>query len=83
MASSKPSSDAAARPAAHMTKKCPWCFTYLNLSDRTCHACGKKVGAVNKLGLATKPTDYRGYAVAAVCILVAAIFFWWAFFMAE
>jgi hypothetical protein len=79
MAPAAPRSEVSAQSAATMTKKCPFCFTYLSLDARRCHTCGKRVGPVTKEGLAVKPTNVRSYIVAAFCILVAAVFFWWAF----
>jgi hypothetical protein len=67
-------------PQAHMTKKCPDCFTYLPLDSKVCHSCGKSVGPVSRLGLAEKPTNLKGYAAAAIAILAFIIFVWWGFF---
>ena len=63
-----------------MTKKCPECFTYLPLSVKVCTSCGKAVGAVNKLGLAEKLPNVKGYLTAAAAILAFIIFVWWGFF---
>jgi len=65
----------------HMTKKCPECFTYLPLDSSVCHSCGKNVGPVTRLGLAQKPTNIKGYAIAAVAILAFIAFVWWGFFL--
>jgi hypothetical protein len=64
----------------HMTKKCPECFTYLPLNAKVCHACGKAVGRVTKLGLAETPTNVKGYVVACLAVLAFVIFVWWGFF---
>lgn len=67
-------------PQSYMTKKCPECFTYLPLDAKLCHSCGSRVGAVNRLGLAEKPVNVKGYLTAAIAILAFAIFLWWGFF---
>lgn len=64
----------------HMTKKCPECFTYLPLDSNVCHSCGKSVGPVTRLGLAEKPANLKGYAVAVAAILAFIAFVWWGFF---
>ena len=67
-------------PHTHMTKKCPECFTYLPLTSKVCHSCGKSVGPVTRLGLAEKPSNLKGYVMAAIAILAFLIFVWWGFF---
>ncbi len=70
------------KPAtAHMTKKCPECFTYLPLDAKVCTSCGKSVGPVSRVGLAEKPPNLKGYAMAAIAILAFVIFVWWGFFV--
>ena len=64
----------------YRTKKCPHCYTYLPLDADTCTACRAKVGDVDKLGFASKPTDWRAYFIAAASIAVFAFFVYWAFF---
>ncbi len=69
------------RKQSFATKKCPDCYVHLPLSATQCHACNAKVGNVDRLGFAEKPADWLGYLVAAISIIVFAIFFWWAFFV--
>jgi len=64
----------------HTTKKCPFCYVHLSLDARSCSACKKKVGDVDKLGFAAKPIDWWGYLVAAVFTVGFALFIWWGFF---
>jgi hypothetical protein len=64
----------------HVTKKCPDCFTYLPLGAKRCYSCGKRVGAVNRLGLAERPPNVSGYLMAVFAILAFAVFVWWGFF---
>jgi hypothetical protein len=35
---------------------------------------------VNRLGLAEKPPNVKGYALAAIAILAFVVFMWWGFF---
>jgi hypothetical protein len=71
--------DAASRNI-HVTKKCPDCFTYLPLTSKVCHACGKAVGPVNKIGLAEKVPNIKGYLMAGFALLAFIVFVWWGFF---
>lgn len=64
----------------HMTKKCQDCFAYLPLNAKKCHSCGKPVGRVNRLGLAERPPNVKGYLMALFAILAFAVFVWWGFF---
>ena len=63
-----------------MTKKCPYCFTYLPLQATRCAACDKRIGEVDKLGFASKPFDWFGYTIAIVAMIVFIVFMWWGFF---
>lgn len=62
------------------TKKCPFCFTYLALHVNRCTVCKRKIGEVDKLGFASKPIDWSGYAIAIVSIIAFVVFMWWSFF---
>lgn len=62
------------------TKRCPYCFTPLKLNAEHCIECKKKVGAVNKLGMAQKPPHYKAYAAAILWITVLGIYIWKIFF---
>lgn len=67
-------------PHGHMTKKCPECFAHLPLDAKVCDACGRRVGAVNRIGLAETPPNIKGYVLAGIAILAFLIFVWWGFF---
>ena len=58
------------------TKKCYECFTHLPLNATVCNVCKKKVGKVNRHGIAEKPTDWKAYAVAAIALSFLIAFFW-------
>jgi hypothetical protein len=64
----------------YATKKCPECFAHLPLNARVCPTCKSRVGDVDRLGFAEKPSDWQGYLIAAVCIAAFVIFVWWGFF---
>jgi ribosomal protein L40E len=68
--------------STYLTKKCPQCYAHLPLSAKTCSSCNAKVGEVDKLGFAQKPTDWLGYVLAGVSIIGFAVFVWWAFWRA-
>jgi len=65
----------------YLTKKCPHCYEYLALHAKTCTACQKKVGNVDKLGFAEKPVAWAHYLIALIAIVVFIVFSWWAFFL--
>ncbi len=58
------------------TKRCPYCYTPIKLEAEFCLECKRKVGPVNKLGLAKKPPNYKAYAAAILWITVLIIYFW-------
>lgn len=76
----KPPVEKAASAGVHMTKKCPECFTYLPLDAGRCHACGSRVGPVDKLGHARKVANVRAYIVAVFFAAVVAGVLWLGFF---
>jgi len=57
-------------------KKCPECFTLLGLNDVQCFNCGQKVEEPDERGIAKKPFDYKGYAIAIVSWAVFFIYLW-------
>jgi len=61
---------------SHSTKKCPYCSTHLILNAPACTYCKKKVGPVDKHGIAQKPIDWKAYTA---CILSwsALFFYFW------
>jgi hypothetical protein len=61
------------------TKKCYECFTHLSLNATECYACKKKVGKVDRNGIAEKPTDFKSYFVFALAFAALAAFLWKAF----
>lgn len=64
----------------HMTKKCPYCYVYMDLAARRCHICNKRIGDVDKLGFAAKPFNWSGYLISILLSLALGIFVWWGFF---
>ena len=65
------------RGQAYFTyKRCPYCYTHLKLNAEHCMECRKKVGEVDKLGLARKPFNYKAYFAAALWVILLAIYFW-------
>ena len=62
------------------TKKCYECFTHLPLDAEVCPSCKKKVGKANKIGVAEKPTDWKGYFICLLIWIGLGIFIWKGFF---
>ena len=63
----------------HITKKCPYCYVYLELTAKRCHICNKRIGDVDKLGFAAKPFNWSGYLMAILVSAALCIFVWWGF----
>ncbi|MEW5736221.1 MAG: hypothetical protein AB1921_15335 [Thermodesulfobacteriota bacterium] len=57
-----------------MTKKCPFCFTILALSETRCPSCKRKVGEPDKDGVAKVPGRWKAYVSAAAAITGALLF---------
>jgi len=62
------------------TKKCPYCQTHLPVDAHVCSVCNKKVGKVERYGVARKPTDWISYVVCIIAWIVFFVYVWWAFF---
>lgn len=62
-----------------VSKKCPWCLVYLPLEARVCHACKKKVGMMDRHGMAKKPVDIKAYIMAVLAIAGFVWYIMWAF----
>ncbi|MCG8472737.1 MAG: hypothetical protein MI742_12915 [Desulfobacterales bacterium] len=60
-------------------KRCPYCFVNLKLNAESCHSCHKRVGRVNRLGLAKKPINVMGYLAALLWLGIFAGYIWYAF----
>jgi len=58
------------------TKKCPYCSTHLATNALSCSYCKKKVGPVNKHGIAEKPTDWKAYTACFVSWGALFAYFW-------
>jgi len=54
--------------AAHLTKKCPYCWTYVKIDARQCDACKRKIGEVNEYGIAKKPFNLMSYIMALIAV---------------
>ncbi|SCX91851.1 hypothetical protein [Desulfoluna spongiiphila] len=60
-------------------KRCPYCFTSLSLAAETCQSCHKRVGTVDRYGLAKKPINYMGYLAAVMWAGIFVGYIWFAF----
>ncbi len=64
-------------------KKCPYCSVNLPLNVTSCFSCKRKVGPMNRNGIAKKPFDWMGYLSTIVSVGAFAWFIWWAFLRAK
>ena len=62
-----------------VSKKCPECLTSLPLDATQCTSCKKKIGKVNKNGIAKLPIDWMSYLICVLSILGFCLYIWWAF----
>jgi len=60
-------------------KRCPYCFISLALTAETCQSCHKRVGKVDRYGLAKKPINYMGYLAAVMWAGIFVGYIWFAF----
>jgi hypothetical protein len=67
-------------PAASATKRCPECTVHIPIDATRCTDCGKRVGPVDKSGVARRATNYRAYAEMIIAFVVFGLFVWWFFF---
>jgi len=58
------------------TKKCPYCSTHLIPSAQVCTYCKKKVGPMNKHGIADKPTNWKAYTACFMTWGGLFFYFW-------
>lgn len=70
------SSDSKKGKSTGLTKVCPYCSTHLLNSATACSYCKKKVGPVNKQGIAEKPTDWKAYLAFGISWGVLFVYFW-------
>jgi len=64
----------------YTTKKCSECFEPLALSAVRCTACKRRVGPIDKFGMAAKPIAWWKYGLCFLSWLVFFLYMWWAFF---
>jgi RNA polymerase subunit RPABC4/transcription elongation factor Spt4 len=60
----------------YTTKKCYECFTHVRLDAEVCPSCKSKLGKINAIGLAEKPTNWTAYIICLVVWVGLAVFFW-------
>lgn len=64
----------------HVTKKCPECMAYMPIKAQVCPSCKTSVGKINRHGMASRKTDWKGYTTAAIAWIIFFLYVWWAFF---
>ena len=66
-------------PVSSATKRCPECSVHMPIDATRCTDCGKRVGPVDKHGVAQKAINYRAYAEMVLAFVVLGLFVWWFF----
>lgn len=69
----------AAGTQTYTSKKCPHCHVYLNLEDKRCFSCKKRIGKADKNGIAKKSFDWLAYVICILSWSVFIFYIWWAF----
>jgi len=59
-----------------LIKVCPYCSTHLLISATACSYCKKKVGPINRQGIAEKPTDWKAYTACFLTWGALFVYFW-------
>jgi len=67
------------KPQSQKLKKCPECFAYLPIDAQVCVSCKKKVGKIDKHGIAKKPVDWMSYVRCLLMWCLFCLYMWWAF----
>ena len=65
----------------HISKRCPYCATYLSLNAVECTSCKRKVGEVDAHGTAKKPVNWLGYLTAILACGGFIVYIYWLFFL--
>ncbi len=55
-----------AKMTTRKTKTCPYCSVPLALNAEECFSCKRKVGKVDKHGIAGKPVNYKAYIICLI-----------------
>lgn len=70
------SSDSKKEKSPSLIKVCPYCSTHLLSNATACTYCKKKVGPMNKQGIAEKPTDWKAYTACFISWGALIVYFW-------
>jgi len=70
------SDDSKNKKSSKLSKVCPYCSTHLLMNATACSYCKKKVGPVNKQGVAEKPTDLKAYMACLLSWGALFSYFW-------
>lgn len=68
--------DSKKEKSSSLIKVCPYCSTPLLVSATACSYCKKKVGPMNKQGIAEKPTDWKAYTACFLSWGALFVYFW-------
>ncbi len=62
------------------TKVCPYCSVPLTIDVTECSSCSRKVGKIDKHGMAEKPVNYGAYVICLLAWVGFYLYMRWAFF---
>ena len=65
---------------SHVTKKCPSCYTYIALDAEVCPSCKKKVGMVDRHGMASKRVEWGKYLIAILSWITFGVYAYFALY---
>lgn len=66
-------------PRVFSYKRCPDCFVNIELMAKVCPGCHRRVGKVNRQGLAKRPANYLGYLAVLFWIGLFIGYIWFFF----
>jgi hypothetical protein len=64
----------------YQTKKCPECYSYLEVEANACDVCNTRVKKTYSGGLAKRAINWISYAHCFLAWVCLGIFVWWGFF---
>ena len=67
------------RQEPHVSKKCPYCYVHMKLEAETCPSCKRKVGMIDKHGMATRRIEWGKYIICILSWLTLAVYIKFAF----
>ena len=76
----KTQDDIIIKKVPQVSKKCPNCYVHIPLNVEICPSCKKRVGMVDKHGMATRRVDWMSYIICFLAWLALGLYIKFAFF---